>query len=152
MSTMASTSKKLSNAAVACYAASITSQESMNLVAARAVSEYYEKAAERCGGADNVGLKQILEVMGEDIAQDKDPEKTILQQKFDNYREPIMDEVEAMCMESKLAEAYVQEQNLRERIRAIEAFNTDKEGRMLSDLNGSLFKGMGHENIFALLW
>ena len=147
---MASNSKTSTAAAAAVLAATMTSQESMDQIAAKSLNNFFEKAAERHGGEDVVTLQNIKEVISEKINVDKDPEKVLLQAKYDSYKDPPFDFVEAQMLENKIKEAYIAEQNLRDRTREIELFKRDCNGTLAQDVPGGLFRGTGFENIFAM--
>ena len=147
---MASNSKTSTAAAAAALAATMTSQETMDQIAAKSLNNFFEKAAERHGGEDVVTLQNIKEVISEKINVDKDPEKVLLQTKYDSFKDPPFDFVEAQMLENKIKEAYIAEQNLRDRTREIELFKRDCNGTLAQDVPGGLFRGTGFENIFAM--
>ena len=148
---MASSSKVGNTAAAAAVlAATMSSQENIDTMAARSFNNLIEKAAERQGGSDVVTIQNIQEVINEKINIDKDPEKTLLQKKYDDYQDPPFDMVEAQMLENKITEAYTHEQNLRDKTIDIELFSRDRDGTLAQDLRGGLFRGTGFENIFAM--
>lgn len=147
---MASAPKANTSAAAAVLAATMSSQDNMDTMAARSLNNLIEKAAEKQGGSDAVTIQNIQEVINEKINIDSDPERTLLQKKYDDYSDPPFDMVEAQMLENKINEAYATEQNLRDKTIDIELFSRDRDGTLAQDLRGGMFRGTGFENIFAM--